>query len=120
MQVMDFELVENDIREAISMPLAEAIAYKEKIPKEDVRRFKFHDERAFVKFVHTLKRALGFKVSLDSSNYYIVHGEDDYGDVIAMFRGRKFQSMFVELAFEKLGIPLKEYPGEYLLDLLKI
>ncbi len=117
---------EEDIEDAFRMPLAEAIIYKEKIPNDYVRRFKFHDERAFVKFVGSLRRikipAFKVVISGDSrcSSFYIVHGEDDYGDVILLFRGGngEYQSAFVELAFKKLGIPLKMCAGEYLLDLL--
>ncbi len=118
----DIGILEEDLDEALKMPLADAIIHKEKMPNDGIRRFKFYDERAFVKFVHTLRKVSGFRVVIPGgSNYYIVHGEDDYGDVIIMFRGaRNHQSMFIELAFKKLGIPVKSYTGDYLLDLLKL
>ena len=47
---------EEDIEDAFRMPLADAIIYKERMPNDGIRRFKFYDERAFVKFVGSLKR----------------------------------------------------------------
>jgi len=127
---------DEDVEDALRMPLADAIIYKEKMPNDGVRRFKFYDERAFVKFVGSLKRVElpAFKVVIPSmkvnstkavgANYYIVHGEDDYGEVIVLFRGTSgfgdYQSAFIEVAFKKLKIPLKTYTGDYLLDLLKL
>ncbi len=127
---------DEDIEDAFKMPLADAIIYKEKMPNDGIRRFKFYDERAFVKFVGSLKRVRlpAFKVVIPSSkvngtetsgaNYYIVHGEDNYGEVIVLFRGTRgfgdYQSAFIEVAFKKLNIPLKTYTGDYLLDLLRL
>ncbi len=123
---------EEDIEDAFRMPLADAIIYKEKMPNDGIRRFKFYDERAFVKFVGSLKRVKlpAFKVVIPSgnnkqgANYYIVHGEDNYGEVIVMFRGTRgfgdYQSAFIEVALKKLNVPLKTYTGDYLLDLLRL
>lgn len=126
--VLDYcKVHEEDIEDAFRMPLADAIIYKEKMPNDRIRRFKFYDERAFVKFVVSLRKVAAFKVVIPSkgnacASYYIVHGEDDYGEVIVLFRCicGDYRSAFIEVAFKKLNVPLRTYTGDYLLDLLKL
>jgi len=110
------------LESVFKMPLADAIRYAERIPRDNgVRRFKFIDERAFVKFVSILRviKMPAFKIETQANKYYIVHGEDDYGEVVAFFRGGRSES-FVESAFKVLGITLKSCCVDRLLDLLKL
>ncbi len=103
------------------MPLAEAILYAEKIPRENgIRRFRFLDERAFVKFVSSLSvvRSPAFRVETGSRRFYIVHGSDEYGEVVAFYSNGG--SNFIESSFKMMGIAIKSCGGEYLLDLLKL
>lgn len=115
-----------EIERIFKMPLADAIRYAERIPRDNgVRRFRFIDERAFVKFISILRvvKLPAFKVDASSTtSYYIVHGKDDYGEVVAFFRGNSnpSQSVFIETALRMLGITLKTCSGDYLLDLLKL
>ncbi len=115
------EVFESDLEEALRMPLAEAIAYKDRMANDGIRRFKFYDDRAFVKYVSSMNcvRSPAFKLSSKDGAFYVVHGQDDYGEVIALLRSRK-DDPFVEYALSRLGIPVRYCPMDVLLDVLKL
>ena len=121
MKTVVLEVFESDLEEALKMPLAEAIAYKDRMGNDGIRRFKFYDERAFVKYVSSMNcvRSPVFRLSLNDGAFYVVHGEDNYGEVIALLRCRR-SDPFVEYALRRLGISVRSCPVDLILDVLKL
>ncbi len=127
------DIPKEEIKNALKMPLEKAMQFMCAIPYQNIRRFKFRDEYAFVRYVASLESVqAAYKVVIPrnvstGANYYIVHGVDKQGEVVAFFRGTygyagtgPLQSAFVELAFKMLKIPLEIRDGDYLLSLLKL
>jgi len=121
METTMLEVYENDLEEALRMPLAEAIAYKDKMGNDGIRRFKFYDDRAFIKYVSSMScvRSPIFRLTSNDGAFYVVHGEDDYGEVIALLRCRRKDS-FVEYALSRLGLPVRSCSIDSILDVLKL
>jgi len=129
------KISEGEILDALKLPADYIRDYLKKLPIDDgVERYYALCEKAFVKFVRSLKvvKLPVFKVVVPcgpvGANYYIVRGEIVEGrEVIVFFRGTygysgagPHQSAFVEKFFKLFRYPIQTRCGDYLLSLLCI